>query len=179
MRFRATITYCPLHAAVVVVTGLSLGACSGETGNSTAAPERAITQDINAVRGRSTTTLPAGERPVEQTVGPAPSIPPGPELPPSHPADIRRLPNPGNPQAGHDFAVGTCTPCHVVSPDQRSPVRFADAPDFRVIANAPRTTAIGLNIWLTNPHPSMPKLVLNPQEAADVIAYILSLRDQR
>jgi hypothetical protein len=48
-----------------------------------------------------------------------------------------------------------------------------------MIANAPRTTAIGLNIWLTNPHPTMPKLVLDPQEAADVIAFILSLREQR
>ena len=174
----ATITCCTLHAALVIVAGLSLGACSGETSNSAVAPERAITQDINAVRSRSTTTLPAGERVVGQPVGSEPSIPPSPELPPSRRADIRRPPNPGNPQAGHDFAVETCTPCHVVSPDQRSPVRFADAPDFRVIANAPRTTAFGLNIWLTNPHPTMPKLVLDPQEAADVIAYILTLRDQ-
>ena len=37
---------------------------------------------------------------------------------------------------------------------------------------------VGLNIWLTNPHPTMPKLVLYPQEAAAVIAYILSLREQ-
>jgi hypothetical protein len=35
-----------------------------------------------------------------------------------------------------------------------------------------------LNIWLTNPHLTMPNLVLYPQEAADVIAYILSLREQ-
>jgi hypothetical protein len=76
----------------------------------------------------------------------------------------------GNPQTGYDFAIGTCTPCHVASPGQKSPVRFADAPDLRAIANAPGTTAIGLNIWLTNPHLTMPKLVLYPQEAADVIA---------
>jgi hypothetical protein len=53
----------------------------------------------------------------------------------------------------------------------KSPFRFADAPDFRVITNAPATTAIRLNIWLTNPHPTMPKLVLYAQEAADAIAY--------
>jgi hypothetical protein len=60
----------------------------------------------------------------------------------------------------------------------KSPIRFANAPDFPAIANKPGTTAMGLNIWLTNPHPTMPTLVLYPQEAADVIAYILSLRGQ-
>jgi len=98
---------------------------------------------------------------------------------PSGSANIDQAPAPGNPEAGHDFAVGTCTPCHVVSPDQKSPFRFADAPDFRAIANAPGTTAIRLNIWLTNPHPTMPKLVLYAQEAADVIAYIPGLRERR
>ena len=88
------------------------------------------------------------------------------------------MPNPGNPEAGHDFALGTCTPCHVVSPKQKSPVHFADAPDFRAIAIAPESTAIRLNIWLTNPHPTMSNYVLYPQEAADVIAYIFSLREQ-
>jgi hypothetical protein len=42
----------------------------------------------------------------------------------------------------------------------------------------PEPQQIRLNIWLTNPHPTMPKLVLYPQEAADVIAYILSLRER-
>ena len=68
-----------------------------------------------------------------------------------------------------------CTPSHVVSPDPKSLIRFADAADFLVIANAPGTTAIGLNIWLTNPHPRMP---LSPRSGR-VIAYILSLRGQR
>jgi hypothetical protein len=155
-------------AASVVPATVGLGACSGQTGDSTIAPEQAITHDINAARGRSPVTLPADERLVQQ-----------PPVPPSRSANARGQPNPGNLQAGHDFALGTCTPCHVVSPKQKSPVHFANAPDFRVIANAPVTTAIGLNIWLTNPHATMPELVLDPQEAADVIAYILSLRDQR
>lgn len=169
-----------LHATVLVLVGATLSACSNEAGNSMVAPEQGIAQDINAARGRSSITLPQGEHMAQQPLGREPSVPAGPkspQMPPSRPAEARRPLIPGNPQAGHDFALGTCTPCHVVSPDQKSPVRFADAPDFRIIANAPRTTAVGLNIWLTNPHPTMPKLVLEPQEAADVIAYILSLRE--
>jgi hypothetical protein len=61
-----------------------------------------------------------------------------------------------------------------VSPDQKSPIRFADAPDFRAIANAPETTPLRLNTELTNPHPTTPKLVLHPQEAAGVSVYISS-----
>lgn len=184
MHLRPITSCCTLNAVAVVFVGLGLSACSSEPGNSAVGPELGITQDINTVRGRSTTTLPAGERLVQQPSNREPSVPfaAGSHVPlvtPSGSANIDQAPNPGNQQAGHDFAVGTCTPCHVVSRDQRSPVRFADAPDFRAIANDPGTTAIRLNIWLTNPHPTMPKLVLYPQEAADVIAYILSLREQR
>lgn len=85
----------------------------------------------------------------------------------------------GDPRLGRDFALGNCRPCHVVASDQASPFRFANAPDFRAIANAAETTRLGLTVWLTNPHPTMPTLVLAPDEAANVIAYILSLRDGR
>ena len=105
--------------------------------------------------------IPTSERLAQQPPSSEPRVPGGPELPsvpPSPPASVRASPKSGNPPAGHDFALGTCTPCHVVAPDQKSPVRFADAPDFRAIARAPGTTQIGLNIWLTNPHPTMPKL---------------------
>jgi hypothetical protein len=37
-------------------------------------------------------------------------------------------------------------------------------------------TATALYAFLTTPHELMPNLVLTPDEAADVIAYILSLR---
>jgi hypothetical protein len=168
-------------AVFLVVAGLS--ACSIETGSSAVTTEQSITHDIKAVRGRDSTSLPPAERLEEQRQAwrGEPSAPVRSEVPftpSSGPANVYGLPNPGNPRTGHDFALGACTPCHVVSPDQESPIRFANAPDFRVIANEPGTTAIGLNIWLTNPHPTMPKLVLYPQEAADVIAYILSLRGQ-
>ena len=85
----------------------------------------------------------------------------------------------GDPRIGRSFALDNCRPCHVVAPDQTSAIRFANAPTFRAIANAASTSQFGLNVWLTNPHPTMPTLVLSPDESANVIAYILSLRDRR
>ena len=39
-------------------------------------------------------------------------------------------------------------------------------------------TATALRVFLTSSHPKMPNLILKPGQAADVIAYILSLRDR-
>ena len=86
---------------------------------------------------------------------------------------------PGSIRRGRDFAFDNCRPCHVVGPDQRSTTRFSVAPDFRSVANMPSTTPMSLIVWLTNPHPTMPSLILSPQEASDVIAYIESLRTVR
>lgn len=84
----------------------------------------------------------------------------------------------GDPQAGRDFALEVCTPCHVVSSEQLAPRRFATAPDFRDIANTRGTTATSLAAFLHTSHPSMPNLVLSADEARDVIAYILSLQER-
>lgn len=82
----------------------------------------------------------------------------------------------GDPQAGRAFALETCTPCHVVASDQLAPQRFATAPDFRAIANTKGMTGTSIAAFLRSPHPTMPNLILSPEETRDVIAYILSLR---
>jgi len=82
----------------------------------------------------------------------------------------------GNPRAGRAFALQVCSLCHVVAPGQLTPPRFTTAPSFRSIANLPSTTALSLQVFLVSPHPSMPNLMLTDSEAADVIAYILSLK---
>jgi cytochrome c2 len=82
----------------------------------------------------------------------------------------------GDPQAGHAFALEVCTPCHVVSSRQLAPTRFAIGPRFDAVANSPGMTATALKAFLATPHKTMPNLILAPDESADVIAYILSLR---
>lgn len=82
----------------------------------------------------------------------------------------------GDPATGKAFALEVCTPCHVVTPDQISPPRFAVAPDFQAVANTSAITDMALHAFLTSPHPTMPYLILSAEEERNVIAYILSLR---
>jgi mono/diheme cytochrome c family protein len=93
-------------------------------------------------------------------------------------ASAQETPLGGDPQAGRAFALEVCAACHVVSSRQLAPARFAVAPSFHAIANTPGMTATALTAFLTTPHKTMPNLILHPDEAADVIAYILSLRDK-
>jgi cytochrome c551/c552 len=80
--------------------------------------------------------------------------------------------------AGHAFAREACNVCHVVEFEPRAFRRFIIGPAFRDIANTPGVTVTALQVFLTSSHPKMPNLIFTPQEKADVIAYILSLRHQ-
>jgi cytochrome c len=86
----------------------------------------------------------------------------------------------GDIAAGHSFARKACSPCHVVDAEkQRPPRRIFIGPGFRNIANTPGMTATALRVFLTTSHPKMPNPILTPEQMADVIAYILSLRSDR
>ena len=50
------------------------------------------------------------------------------------------------------------------------------AADFAEIANVPSTTELSLKVFLRSSHKSMPNFILQPAEADDIVAYILSLR---
>ena len=83
----------------------------------------------------------------------------------------------GDPVAGRALAVKVCGKCHSVSAEQRT-TRFDEAPGFDEIADKPQTTEISLRAFLQSSHPTMPNILLAEQERDDVIAYILSLRQQ-
>ncbi|HKT18284.1 MAG TPA: hypothetical protein VJR47_09595 [Stellaceae bacterium] len=176
--------------AMIAGALLPLGAaCSSAPGGSAS---NAVEADIAASRVTGPISSAPGapvadrSRDLRAAAPTVPNAPPAP-MPASPPAAQGASTNafangaavPGDPVKGRRFALENCRPCHVVAPDQSSPIRFADAPDFHTIANAAATTPAGLNVWLTNPHPSMPSLVLTAAESADVIAYIMSLRDRR
>jgi len=84
----------------------------------------------------------------------------------------------GDIATGHTFAREACKMCHVVEPEEEAPRTLDIAPAFRAIANTPGMTATALRVFLTSSHPKMPNLILTPGQTADVIAYILSLRDR-
>jgi mono/diheme cytochrome c family protein len=86
----------------------------------------------------------------------------------------------GDIAAGLSFARAACSACHVVNAgEQRPPWRIFIGPGFRKIANTPGITATALRVFLTTSHPKTPNPILTPEQMADVIAYILSLRSDR
>jgi mono/diheme cytochrome c family protein len=79
---------------------------------------------------------------------------------------------------GHTFAREACSACHVVEPEQQKPRVVVIGRAFRDIANTRGMTATALRVFLTMSHPTMPNLILTPEDITDVSAYILSLRDR-
>ena len=81
----------------------------------------------------------------------------------------------GLPGRGLALAQRLCSQCHAVRKEQaQSPNE--NAPRFQVIASVPGMTSIALSAALNTSHRSMPNIMLEADEQADVIAYILSLK---
>jgi mono/diheme cytochrome c family protein len=84
----------------------------------------------------------------------------------------------GSAEQGLTIARERCASCHlVVGEDGRS--TNEKAPTFARIANIPGMTSAALRSALNTSHSSMPNLVLKDEDADSIIAYILSLRDNR
>jgi mono/diheme cytochrome c family protein len=82
----------------------------------------------------------------------------------------------GDPEAGAAYAKQVCAKCHAIDRTELSPE--PTAPPFKDVANTPGMTATALAVWLTTSHPTMPNIVLDPQELDNVIAFIVSLKNK-
>lgn len=82
----------------------------------------------------------------------------------------------GDAGKGHDFAQEVCARCHAVETGMDSSP-FSPAPTFEAIANVPGMTAMALRVVLQNPHRQMPDLMLRPEDLHNVVAYILTLKN--
>ena len=80
---------------------------------------------------------------------------------------------PADPQAGFEYAQTYCATCHALS-EEKSPL--PQAPRFRNVADQPGITATALQVWMQTSHPTMPNIVVAPNDMRNVIAYILSLK---
>jgi len=76
--------------------------------------------------------------------------------------------------SGHKLAEQWCKGCHAIEP--RTAGTSTVAPDFAAVANMPSTTELALKVFLRTPHPSMPNLVLTPEQTDAIVSYILSLK---
>ena len=82
-------------------------------------------------------------------------------------------------EAGRESAIRGG--CHAVSEDQ--PFALTDPPDFLTIANRPHVTADSLRHKIAMlPHTSlpgrMPKPLINSEELANIVAYIMTMRER-
>ncbi|MCG2626027.1 cytochrome c [Bradyrhizobium sp. WYCCWR 13023] len=75
---------------------------------------------------------------------------------------------------GADLARRWCASCHLVTSSQAQ--ANADVPSFASVARKPDFSAEKLAFFLLDPHPKMPNFPLSRTEAADIAAYIGSLR---
>jgi tetratricopeptide (TPR) repeat protein len=84
----------------------------------------------------------------------------------------------GDTRRGLAYAQKTCAVCHnVLRSDAASPHRQATA--FKKIANTPGMSITALTVWSRTTHPTMPNLIIAPEDMDDLIAHILSLRDRK
>jgi len=75
---------------------------------------------------------------------------------------------------GKRLAERWCASCHVVEPGQKH--GSTQAPPFSEVAKKPHLDAPMLALFLLLPHPKMPDMSLSRSEAADLSAYIVSLK---
>ena len=87
-----------------------------------------------------------------------------------------------NTDDGKRVALSSCAYCHVVAPDQGfTPVLKPQGPDFATIAADPKNTAGSLRAFLFRSHRTDANTsgVLDNSELADVVDYIVSLRQKK
>lgn len=77
---------------------------------------------------------------------------------------------------GAAIAGQVCAQCHDIGGS--GPEIYAGAPTFRSVVENPATTAESLTTWLNSSHPKMPHYLFPENEVADLVAYILSLRQE-
>ncbi|MGO8918466.1 MAG: hypothetical protein ACLQJR_21405 [Stellaceae bacterium] len=83
----------------------------------------------------------------------------------------------GDARKGLSHARRVCAECHAVLPSETTSPN-AKAPTFKAVANTPGMTATALTAWFRTSHPTMPNLIIDPDDMDDLIAYILTLRDK-
>ena len=81
----------------------------------------------------------------------------------------------GHSGAGLAEARRLCSQCHAVETAE-TPSPRTDAPAFQDIAGTSGMTATALSAALNTSHQSMPNIMLESDEKADIVAYILSLK---
>jgi mono/diheme cytochrome c family protein len=84
---------------------------------------------------------------------------------------------PGNAERGRAVGERGCSACHTIEPGVRAPAGV-DPPTFQDVAEDPAMTELALNAFFQTPHQNMANLQLSAEDRTDLIAYLLSLKQQ-
>jgi mono/diheme cytochrome c family protein len=84
----------------------------------------------------------------------------------------------GDAEQGRQLARQNCAECHAID---RSASLSANpnAPTFKVLATTPGMTSAALTVALQTVHSKMPNFILKGSDRENIIAYILSLEENR
>lgn len=83
----------------------------------------------------------------------------------------------GDPSAGRQLAQTWCATCHVVD-KTKTTGSATGAPTFIAVARMKTSTDLGLHAFLQTSHPPMPDFQMSRMQIDDVVAYILTLKDE-
>ena len=76
--------------------------------------------------------------------------------------------------AGYRHAAAWCKDCHSI--EAATAGARSGPPDFTAIADRRATTGLSLKVFLQTSHPTMPNIMLKPDESDSLVNYILSLK---
>ena len=75
---------------------------------------------------------------------------------------------------GRILAEQQCSHCHAVRTNDLSP--DPEAPSFADVAAEPSITEYTMRVFLKTTHPTMPNLIIKPNDLDDLVSYIISLK---
>ena len=75
------------------------------------------------------------------------------------------------------MAEQQCSHCHAVKRDEVS--SDPEAPSFAEVAAEPSITEYMLRVFLKTSHPTMPNLIIKPDDVDDLVSYIMSLKPKK
>ena len=82
----------------------------------------------------------------------------------------------GDAKRGLAYAAANCAECHGILATDTESLRRGLA-TFKRIAETPGMTGTAIAVWLQTSHQTMPNFMISPEDRANIVAYILSLRD--
>jgi mono/diheme cytochrome c family protein len=80
-----------------------------------------------------------------------------------------------DPTVGRHLAETTCSACHQIGSAAPSQGAKPVAPSFEDISRMPSTNERAIKVFLRSSHPTMPNIMLSPEEIDSVAAYIVGL----